>query len=202
MRSTAPSASLLKSRLAWAVTAYMGLQAIICYSATAWLPTIFLSHGISAETAGYMALYLQWIGVPGAFIVPILADRVRLARGISTAIFCLSYFIGALGLILFPAKFPAMIYLSLTFFGHWHGPELSVFFLFFSACTPKTRPTPPVCPACLSRLGICSRLSVLLSSGPCLTVTASWTTTLVIFALCALMLVALGFYLGRNIYSF
>jgi len=196
---TKPSGSLFRSPLAWAVTAYMGLQAIICYSATTWLPTIFQSYGISAESAGYMALYLQWISIIGAFVVPVLSDRVRNQVNINT-IFCLSYFFGTLGLILFPGS-PLMIYLSLTFFGVGMGASFSLYLVFISMRTRSASDT-----ARLS--GMSQSLGYLLAAigpplfGKMFDATASWTLTLILFALFALALAALGFYLGSDIYLF
>ncbi|MCX7614682.1 MAG: MFS transporter [Clostridiales bacterium] len=192
--------SLFRSRLAWAVTVYMGLQAIICYSATTWLPTILVSRGISAEAAGYMALYLQWISIIGAFIVPILADRISGNQKNINTIFCLSYFIGAVGLI-FCRQSQVMIYLSLTFFGIGMGASFSLYLIFLSMRTRKALDT-----ANLS--GMSQSLGYLLAAvgppavGATFDVTKSWTPSLLFYVFCTIMLIVLGFYLGRDIYLF
>jgi MFS transporter, CP family, cyanate transporter len=62
--------------LTWQVTAFMGLQSLLYYSALSWLPTIFQDRGSSAVTAGNL-LGLMGVGnLATSLIVPVLAHRV------------------------------------------------------------------------------------------------------------------------------
>ncbi|MDN3296908.1 MFS transporter [Streptomyces ficellus] len=66
-----------RSALAWQVTLFMGLQSLWTYVLIAWMPTIFTDHGMSASTAGVLFAFNNLIQVAGAFLVPLLAGRMR-----------------------------------------------------------------------------------------------------------------------------
>src|SRR5699024_11196554 len=51
-----------RSRLAWDVSIFLGLQALFYYVIIAWLPSILIDHGVSNEFAGWMLSYAQFIG--------------------------------------------------------------------------------------------------------------------------------------------
>ncbi|MFD3512630.1 CynX/NimT family MFS transporter [Streptomyces sp. NPDC058657] len=69
-----------RSRLAWQVTLFMGLQSLWSYVLIAWMPTIFTDHGMSRSTAGVVFAFNNLIQVAGAFAVPLLAGRMRSQR--------------------------------------------------------------------------------------------------------------------------
>lgn len=90
--------SLWRSVIAWQVTIFMGLQSLVYFSITAWLPEILISHGFTIASAGWMVTLMQFSGLPANFIIPMLADRLPNQKGIALVIgmFCL---IGLLGLL-------------------------------------------------------------------------------------------------------
>lgn len=90
--------SIWSSAIAWQVTFFMGLQSMIYFSMTAWLPEILHSHGLSISTSGWMVTLMQFSGLPANFIIPVLADRLPNQKGIALGIgvFCLSGIIGLL----------------------------------------------------------------------------------------------------------
>jgi CP family cyanate transporter-like MFS transporter len=92
------SASIWSSGIAWQVTFFMGLQSMIYFSMTAWLPEILHSQGLSISTSGWMVTLMQFSGLPANFIIPVLADRLSNQKGIAWGIggFCL---IGIIGLL-------------------------------------------------------------------------------------------------------
>ncbi|MBW0103568.1 MFS transporter [Pseudonocardia sp. KRD291] len=73
--------SLLRSPLAWAVTAFFGLQALVAYTAMGWLSELFVSVGIPRTDAGYMLALVNLIGIPLSFIVPPIALNRRSQSG-------------------------------------------------------------------------------------------------------------------------
>ncbi len=88
-----PSSTIWRSPLAWLITLFFGLQSLNFYSLTAWIPSILQSYGMSPETAGYMALWFQLIGIPASFLIPILASRVKNQRTIVAGA-CSAYLVG------------------------------------------------------------------------------------------------------------
>ncbi|MCS0635141.1 MFS transporter [Streptomyces sp. LP05-1] len=69
--------SVWRSALAWQVTLFMGLQSLWSYVLIAWMPTIFTDHGMSRSTAGVIFAFNNLVQVAGAFLVPLLAGRMR-----------------------------------------------------------------------------------------------------------------------------
>jgi CP family cyanate transporter-like MFS transporter len=76
---------LRRSRLAWQVTLYMGLQSLIFYSLITWLPTLLQDEGMSATAAGWMVGVMQLTSLVGTIGAPVLADRRPSQRGLVVA---------------------------------------------------------------------------------------------------------------------
>ena len=69
--------SLWRSKLAWKITLFMGLQSLLFYSLVAWLPVILQSRGMQASEAGWMLSFIQFSQLPFTFVVPIIAGRMK-----------------------------------------------------------------------------------------------------------------------------
>lgn len=93
--------SLLRDRVAWHVTVYMGLQALMLYTVLAWLPSVYRSQGAGPETAGQLVSLSVLIGAPTALFVPRLLSRWRgqSVWGVATPAFVAA---GVAGLLLMP----------------------------------------------------------------------------------------------------
>lgn len=86
-KSTGPSSkpvanNVWKSPLAWQVTFFMGLQSIIFYVIVSWLPEMMHDFGFTVATAGWLLFYIQFIGIPGTFLAPVLAEKFSNQLGI------------------------------------------------------------------------------------------------------------------------
>jgi CP family cyanate transporter-like MFS transporter len=68
---------LLRDRLAWQVTLYMGLQSLVFYAGLAWLPSILRDAGYSATVAGTLLAVYALGGIPSSLLVPVFATRLR-----------------------------------------------------------------------------------------------------------------------------
>ncbi|WP_241236298.1 CynX/NimT family MFS transporter [Brevibacillus marinus] len=78
--------SLWRSRLAWQVTFYMGLQSTIFYVTISWLPEILQQlHGTSDSTAGWMLSLMQFIILPITFFITVLAGRSKSQQGLAVS---------------------------------------------------------------------------------------------------------------------
>jgi CP family cyanate transporter-like MFS transporter len=69
--------TMWKSRLAWQISIFMGLQSLIFYVFAAWLPAMLQSWGMDAGQAGWMLSYVQMGQVPMMLIGPLLADKMK-----------------------------------------------------------------------------------------------------------------------------
>ena len=77
-----PTRSLWTSRVAWAVTLFMGVQSLEFYSTLAWLPTVFHARGVPVVSAGLLLALSNSVGIFAALVTPWVGHRlgdVRLA---------------------------------------------------------------------------------------------------------------------------
>lgn len=73
---------LLRTPLAWAVTAVMGLQSLVFYSILSWGPTVMLSAGIDATTAGFLLSLMSITAIAGNLLSPIVVAGRRTVPGL------------------------------------------------------------------------------------------------------------------------
>ncbi|MBO1414702.1 MFS transporter [Streptomyces sp. FH025] len=66
---------ITRSRTAWALSCFFGLQATGAYVVMGWLPKIFQDAGIDKGTSGVLLAVTMVIGVPVSFVLPNLAAR-------------------------------------------------------------------------------------------------------------------------------
>jgi CP family cyanate transporter-like MFS transporter len=69
--------SLLRSPIAWQVTVFMGIQSIIFYTMSTWLPGMEAEIGNDAALAGWHMFTMQIVGIAGNLSVSLLAERWR-----------------------------------------------------------------------------------------------------------------------------
>lgn len=98
----ADAGSLLRSRLAWSVAAFLGLVSLVFYVLVSWLPAIMRDNGFAAAEAGMMVSVMLLIGIPLGFVVPLLATRLRDQRALVLAASALAA-VGLGGLLVAPA---------------------------------------------------------------------------------------------------
>jgi CP family cyanate transporter-like MFS transporter len=100
--SRAPMRSITRSRTAWALAVFFGLQGTCAYVTMGWLAQIFRDAGVSAGTAGVLLAVSMVMGVPLSFVIPRLAARLPHQGPIVIAL-GVSGLAGYAGLILAPA---------------------------------------------------------------------------------------------------
>ncbi|MGW4856948.1 MFS transporter, partial [Streptomyces sp. NPDC004288] len=102
--AAAPAAAprITRSRTAWALGVFFGLQATGAYITMGWMPQIFRDSGVPATTAGVLLAVTMVMGVPLAFVIPRLATRMKNQGPIVVAL-GLCGLTGYTGLFLAPA---------------------------------------------------------------------------------------------------
>lgn len=97
------SPRLWRSPLAWQVTGFMGLQSLLAYVTSGWLPTICQDRGLSEAASGYALGLTSLLQAVGAFLVPVIERRLRDQRPLVglVAALCL---VGFAGLVWAPAS--------------------------------------------------------------------------------------------------
>ncbi|MGR6918677.1 CynX/NimT family MFS transporter [[Actinomadura] parvosata] len=91
VRASRPAAEAIRrhrlpwgSALAWAVTAFMGLQSLGFYVAVTWLPQVFQDSGVSAATAGWLLFLFQAVAVLTSLAAPAALRRAGDQRAVAT----------------------------------------------------------------------------------------------------------------------
>ncbi|MEY9848075.1 CP family cyanate transporter-like MFS transporter [Streptacidiphilus sp. BW17] len=67
---------ITRSRTAWLLGVFFGLQATAAYVTMGWLPQIFQDAGISATQSGVLLAVTMAVGAPLSFVIPSLATRI------------------------------------------------------------------------------------------------------------------------------
>lgn len=67
---------IARSRTAWALAVFFGLQATAAYITMGWMAQIFRDSGVSASTAGVLLAVTMAMGIPLGFVIPRTAARL------------------------------------------------------------------------------------------------------------------------------
>lgn len=119
--------------LAWVVTAFFGLQALVYYSLLTWLPTVFTAHGFSTIVAGNLVTIMQLSGLPMSFIVPTSSGK---RRGVLAMIWVVGVgFIAGIGGILMSGTSFGWSALWCILLGLGSGAAFSLAVVFFTQKT-------------------------------------------------------------------
>ncbi|MFJ5925183.1 CynX/NimT family MFS transporter [Kitasatospora sp. NPDC092948] len=94
-----------RSRTAWALGAFFGLQSTGAYSTMGFLPKIYHAAGVSESAAGVLLALVMAISVPVSFVLPNLAAR-RGDQRLYVVVLGLCGIAGYIGLMTAPATVP------------------------------------------------------------------------------------------------
>ncbi|GGK08767.1 MFS transporter [Lentibacillus kapialis] len=188
-----PPTALFKSKIAWAVTLFMGLQSFIPYSLFTWLPDILVTKGFNESEAGWLVAFFQVGLIPANFLVPIMAARMNGQRFIA-CVSGLLFFFGLLGVWLTSSNV-IIAFLMLT--GVGAGTTFSLAMMFFVLRTSTVSESSQLSSMAQSIGYIVAALGPFLL-GSVAEWTNSWTVPLLILMLVALCIAALGTIAGTN----
>ncbi|WP_035280218.1 MFS transporter [Brevibacterium album] len=96
---------VVRSRGAWMLMLFFGLQSLHAYTHFGWVAQIYRDAGLSAVDAGLMVTILIAVGVPGGFIAPLIVVRRWHTRWVLGAYGVISM-AGYTGLLLAPTALP------------------------------------------------------------------------------------------------
>jgi CP family cyanate transporter-like MFS transporter len=96
---------LTRSRTAWAMAIFFGLQVSEIFCSMGFLPQIFRDHGVSSDIAGLLLALAMAIGVPVSLVLPNIAGRMR-SQGVLVVGLVVFGLVGFIGLWLAPAALP------------------------------------------------------------------------------------------------
>ncbi|MDQ4115325.1 MAG: MFS transporter, partial [Actinomycetota bacterium] len=188
------SRSVLRSPLAWAVTAFFGLQACVAYTAMGWLSELFVSQGVTRTDAGLMLALINLIGIPLSFVVPPIALSRRSQSGWIVALACCSL-ASVAGLAVAPAATPWLPWVWTVLL----GVGMAVFPLGLGVITLRTRVASETTDLSAMAQGVGYLVG---ASGPFLFgilhgATGGWTASLVLLGAVIVAEMVLGWIAGR-----
>jgi MFS transporter, CP family, cyanate transporter len=94
-----------RSRLAWQMALFFGIQSSFAYTQFGWLPTIYSDAGLDPATAAMMLGLLTGVGIPLAVLLPAYAARQPDQRLVVTVLGACA-FSGFAGLLTAPTALP------------------------------------------------------------------------------------------------
>lgn len=186
---------LLSRPSTWWIALFMGVQSLIFYCMVAWVSTIMQSKGFSLSEATFLNTMYMWLGIPGSFILPIIAGRRKSQTGLA-AIMGIPNLISIL-VILFSDSLP-VVAVALMATGLFQGGYFSLAMALFGLKSSNGREA-----SMLS--GFSQSLGYLLAAiGPTLLgatfdLSGSWTIALVLLALFSALMTIFACLAGRDI---
>lgn len=70
----------LRRPIAWALTAFYGLDALVFFGLTTWLSSVYVERGWTLAEAGRLLAAFQFASIPGTAAVSLVADRIGSRR--------------------------------------------------------------------------------------------------------------------------
>ena len=120
--------NIFKSKQAWNISLFMGLQSLIYYCLVAFLPSVLMEYGMSKSEAGWVFSILQLAMLPVMLVSPVIASKMKDPKLMIYSIGVL-YFSGIVMLILFKTQW---IYFTAILLGISGGLAFSLAILFLS----------------------------------------------------------------------
>lgn len=191
---TTKKTNMWKSKTAWQVTIFMGLQSLMFYTVLTWLPEILQLNGYSSSGAGWMLSIMQFALIPMTFIVPILAGKLVNQKKLSIIVGSL-FILGVLGLIQGHA---VVIVIAVMFLGIASGSAFSLSMMFFTLRTKDGYEASELS-------GMAQSIGYLLAAtGPMLfgglyDLTGSWSIPLFMLLIVASIILIVGTLAGRDV---
>lgn len=121
--------NIFKSKQAWNISVFMGLQSLIYYCLVAFLPSVLMEYGMSKSEAGWVFSILQLAMLPVMLVSPVIASKMKDPKLMIYSIGVL-YFSGIVMLILFKTQW---IYFTAILLGISGGLAFSLAILFLSS---------------------------------------------------------------------
>lgn len=193
-RNKAYDKIVYKIPAAWAYAVFYGMQILIFYGMTAWLPSMMQTKGYSLEAAAGFALLFQLVNLPITFIVPILCTRRKNQAGL-VIFFGALMFIGFLMLIFTDTLIMDILALIIASLGL--GAPLGFSNVFVSLRVAKAEQSAAL-------LGMGQTIGFLIAAlaptliGLMYDLTGSWTLPLVLVIVCSAIWVISGMPLSRE----
>ncbi len=120
--------NIFRSKQAWNISIFMGIQSLVYYCLVALLPTLLIDYGMTKTEAGWVFSVLQLAMLPAMLFSPVLATKMNNPK-VMIYMTSVLYILGISMFIFFKAKYS---YISAILIGIAGGFAFSLSILFFS----------------------------------------------------------------------
>lgn len=127
-QATKSDFNIFRSKQAWNISVFMGIQSLVYYCLVALLPIVLVDYGMEKEETGLVLLVIQLSMLPIMFISPIIATKMKDQKQMIYGAGILM-FVGITLIALFKTQY---IYLAAVLIGTASGWTFSLSILFFS----------------------------------------------------------------------
>ncbi len=124
----ANSFNVFKSKQAWSISIFMGIQSLVYYCLVALLPVVLIDYGMKESETGIVLSVIQLAMLPVMFVSPIIATKMK-DQKVMIYMVGILMFLGISMLTVLKADF---IYLTAIVIGMASGLAFSLSILFFS----------------------------------------------------------------------
>ena len=189
-----PKINVWKSRLAWDVSMFMGVQSLLFFTIIAWLPDMMIDRGLSAVEAGVLVSLMQIIGLTGSFLAPIIATRFKDQVGVV-------WVLGAMYLLGFSSLFVHELwvnYAGLILVGLGLGSSISLAYTLIGLRTKHEKTTASLSGMSQSSGYYLAALGPLLF-GIAFDIFGDWNLLIWLMLICAVFFIYFGIRSGRSV---
>ncbi|PSL05824.1 CynX/NimT family MFS transporter [Cecembia rubra] len=188
-----PKVNVWKSRLAWDVSMFMGVQSLLFFTIVAWLPDMMMDRGLSAVEAGILLSLMQIVGLSGSFLAPIIATRFKDQVGV-VIVLGMMYLLGFS--LLFIQKL-WINYIGLTLVGIGLGSSISLAYTLIGLRTGHEKTTATLSGMAQSTGYYLAALGPLLF-GVTFDLFAEWNVFIVLMLICSVLFIYFGMRSGKS----
>ncbi len=186
--------ALWRDRLAWQVTAFMGLQSLGAYVVFGWLPSMCLSRGMAPAVAGIVLGIQSALQAAGSLTVPVLCRRARDQRALA-ALVAGATGAGFAGVLLAPT--PVGLWASIVVLGLAQGAAFGLALTLFGLRSADSE-TAAALSGMAQGVGYFIAATGPLVVGLLREVSGGWMAPLAFLLLCAGVEVLAGMFAGRR----
>lgn len=126
--------NMFKSKQAWNISIFMGLQSLVYYSLISWLPAVLGDYGMQGNEPGWILFIIQISMIPITFVGPIIANKMKNQKTMIVFIFILML----ASVLMFAWLKLEWIYVTAVLLGLSNGLSFSLSILFFSLRTKSS----------------------------------------------------------------
>ncbi|WP_265430066.1 CynX/NimT family MFS transporter [Chryseobacterium sp. YIM B08800] len=126
--------NMFKSKQAWNISIFMGLQSLVYYSLISWLPAVLGDYGMQGNEPGWILFVIQISMIPITFVGPIIANKMK-DQTVMIVFICV---LMLTSILMFAWLKSEWIYVTAVLLGLSNGLSFSLSILFFSLRTKSS----------------------------------------------------------------